>query len=244
MTQAPFTAGSHRVALLALAGLTLFSVTACQKTDPAPPVEPSVAGPGTVTSAPGSLLQAPLAASEYFETLTEKALTATPGELDKMIAQAKVAAARDGHLLQSGAASELAVQVQAIDRARVAMARADLAIASIEGFRLFVSAGPDATAVPVQVSLLDYAGFRYAVDVSAAPIRWEDAVVAADYAAARWTEIEPRIADTGLKGRFGASIVGLKTAIHARDGVDAGRRAKAELDLVDELETYFTTNAG
>ncbi|WP_339913715.1 hypothetical protein [uncultured Brevundimonas sp.] len=243
MTLAHAPVGAHRVALFALAGLTLFSATACQKTNPAPPAEPTVAVPGAAASTSGAPVAAPLAASEYFETLTEQAATATPGQLDTMIAQAKVAAARDSHLLQSRPAGELALYLQVIERARGSMARADLAIASIEAFRLFVSAGDGTAVVPVQVSLLDYAGFRYAVDVSATPIRWDDAVVAADYAAARWAEIEPRISDVGLRGRFGASVVGLKTAVHAHDSADAGRRAKAELDLVDELETYFATSA-
>jgi len=239
MTKIHSSVGAHRVALFALAGLTLFSATACQRTNPATPAEPTAAAPGAVASTPGALVAAPLAASEYFETLTEQAATATPAELDTIIAQAKVAAARDGRLLQPGPAGELALYLQVMDRARDSMARPDLAIASIEAFRLFVSAGDGTAAIPVQVSLLDYAGFRYAVDVSARPIRWDDAAVAADYAAARWAEIEPRISDVGLKGRFGASVVGLKTAVHAHDSADAGRRAKAELDLVDELETYF-----
>lgn len=242
MTKVHSSVGAHRVALFALAGLTLFSISACQKASPASPVEPSVTDPGGAASAPGSPVSAPRPASEYFETLTEKAATATPAELDVLIAQARFAAARDNHLLQSAASSELVLYLQTMDRARAAMARPDLAIASIEAFRLFVSAGSDAAPVPVQVSLLDYAGFRYAVDVSATPVRWADATVAADYAAVRWGEIESRISDVGLKGRFGASVIGLKTAVHAQDRADAGRRAQAELDLVDELETYFTTH--
>lgn len=178
-------------------------------------------------------------------TLTEQASTATPRQLDTMIAQAKLAAARDSMLLKSEPAAELVAHLQAVDRARRSMARADLAIASIESFRLFVSAAAtDTSAVPVQVSLLDYVGFRYAVDVAATPVRWGDAAIAADYAAARWSELELRIKDAGLKGRFKTAIVALKAAVRARDGAGAGRRAQAELDLVDELETYFTTSAG
>jgi len=243
MNNAHFSVGAYRVAVSALAALTLFSATACQKTNPAQPVQPAATDPGAALSTPGAIAVAPLAASEYFETLTEQAATATPAELDATIAKAKFAAARDNHRLQSGAARDLSAYLLVVDRARTTMARADLAIASIEAFRLFVSSGADASAVPAQVSLLDYAGFRYAVDVSATPIRWDDATIAADYAAARWGEIEPRISDVGLKGRFGASVVGLKTAIHAQDAADAGRRVQAELDLVDELETYFTTSA-
>lgn len=195
-------------------------------------------------AAPAVPPTAPLAASEYFEGLTEQAFTASPAELDVLIGQAGEAAARDDKALAPATASSLARRLTEIDAARASLNRADLAIASVESYRLLVTAGPATETAPVQVSLLDYAGFRYGADLGAQPVRWDDADVAADFAATQWRQIEPRVTDPALRGRFSDSMTGLKAAAQAQDLAAARRVDQTELDLVDELEVFFAKQGG
>ena len=222
---------------LGLAALTL-GLAGCQQQASAPDSR----APAAATSA--TLATAPLPASEYFEGLTEQAFTASPAELDALIEQAGEAAARDGKALAPPTASTLARLLTEIDAARVSLNRADLAIASIESYRLLVSAGPVTETAPVQVSLLDYAGFRYGADLGAQPVRWDDAVAAADYAAGQWRQIEPRVTDVALRELFSAAVTGLKTAAQNQDLVAARAVDQTELDLVDELEAFFARKGG
>lgn len=222
---------------LALPGLAVVALAACN----APAPEPALA-PTPTTPAPGNAATAPLAASEYFETLTEEAFTATPARLDVTIAQAREAAARDRRDLPADVTARIDQRLQEIATHRATMARADLALSSVEAYRLFVSAGSKSEPVPMAVSLLDYAGFRYTADLKAQPARWDDAMAAADYAAAQWALISDRIGDPALKARFDAAVTGLKTATDSRDTANALSVAGTELDLVDELEAWFTAH--
>lgn len=220
-----------------LAALALV-LAGCQQPASAPePKAPAAATPAVPTTAP-------LPASEYFEGLTEQAFTASPAALDALIEQAGEAAARDGKALAPPTAATLARRLTEIDVARASLNRADLAIASVECYRLLVSAGPVREAAPVQVSLLDYAGFRYGADLGAQPVRWDDAGAAADFAAAQWRQIEPRVTDAALRGRFAAAVTGLKAAVQTRDLAAARRVDQTELDLVDELEAFFARKGG
>ena len=182
---------------------------------------------------------APMAASEYFETLTETAFTATPEQLDAAIAQARTAAERDRKSLPAPAVAALDQRLAQIADHRARMARADLALASVEAYRLVVSAQP-AGPIPVEVSLLDYAGFRYDADLKAQPPRWDDAVQAADFAAQQWARISPRVTNADLRDRFSAALTEMAAAAKARDPGPAAEVATRELDMVDQLETYFS----
>ncbi|WP_339913604.1 hypothetical protein [uncultured Brevundimonas sp.] len=223
---------------LGFIALTSVSLAACQRT-PAP--EAPSAEPAPVAEA---TVPAPLPASEYLETLTEQAFSATPDELDALISQVRTAVVRDRGSLSSAAATELDQRLQQITDDRAALKRADLAIASVEAFRLFVSAAPDtppaAGVVPAEVSLLDYAGFRYQADLKAEPVRWDDAAAAADYAAGQWDRISARVTNEGLRTRFGNTVAEMKLAIKDRNATHAALVVTRELDLVDELEAHFS----
>jgi hypothetical protein len=220
--------------LAAIAG----TMAGCQKPERAP------GSPAPVAATPAGTDTAPLPASEYFEGLTEQAFTATPAQLDGLIAQARKAAARDGKTLAASPAETLTRRLTEIDAARASLNRANLAIASVEAFRLFVTSGPSSDGVPVEVSLLDYAGFRYGADLAAQPPRWEDAVVAADFAETQWRLIAPRVTDATLQQRVSAAITGLKTAARNQEPAAALRVDQTELDLVDELEAFFARPRG
>jgi hypothetical protein len=66
--------------------------------------------------------------------------------------------------------------------ARQVQDRAGLALSSIEAYRVLVGAVADNAKVPTEVSLLDYAGFRYDADLEANPARWGDMAAAVSFA--------------------------------------------------------------
>jgi uncharacterized lipoprotein YmbA len=180
-----------------------------------------------------------LAAAEPFEALTESAFVAKPTELESLIANAEKEAAS----LKAGVSTKLGQRLQdhiaAIRAAQAANRRTDVALSSIEGYREIVTAVPGPTRVPVDVSLLDYAGFRYDADVQAVPPRWQDMTDAVTFARERWSNIERLPALGKLQPRFGAALDSMDAAIKAKNVVAARAAAKVELDMVDELEGAF-----
>lgn len=183
-------------------------------------------------------------AAEPFEKLTETAFTASMAKIDATIHDANVAAQGVRGDLAPDAASRLNAQLAAVREARNAQDRASLAIASIEAYRVLVSAISPASKVPVEVSLLDYAGFRYDADLKATPARWADASQAATYARHTWDSIAPRITDTALKAKFDKAVGELNKFAASRNSSAAQSAVATELDLVDQLEKYFTSKNG
>lgn len=183
-----------------------------------------------------------LAAAEPFEALTENAATASSGELNILIADAKTAVASMRPHLAGGAGREIDQMITAIDRARDTNDRVGIALSSIEIYRLLVSAVPDGTKIPSEVSLLDYAGFRIQANLAASPPRWEDIDSALLFANAHWAELGPSVTDTALASRFETELNQIANAAEARDTERARIAVVAELDLVDELEQYFSAH--
>ena len=216
-----------RAGLAALAAI-LLAAGGCDRPDAAP----ASRAPAAATAS--------LPATEYFEGLTEEVFTAPDRRLDTLISLARTASDRDRRALAPATAAELDGLLARIDQHRAAMNRADLAIASVEAYRLFVSASPASAPIPTQVSLLDYAGFRFGADLNAQPVRWDDAATALDYADAQWSQISGRVTDATVRNRFNSALTGMRTALAGRDLASARQAGLHELDLVDELETWFS----
>lgn len=200
--------------------------------------------PGSTSSQAAAMLQPDMATSlaaagEPFEVLAETAFTATPAELDKSILAAEGAARTLKTIVPSALSTRLDTRLIAIRQARKSDQRVDLSLASIEGFRDIVSAVPGTPAVPIDVSLLDYAGFRYDADAQAKPPRWDDMAAATTYARERWATLSGLAPLAKLRTRFDNGLTAMDTAVKARNVTQARAAAKAELAMVDELETAF-----
>ena len=178
-------------------------------------------------------------AGEPFEVLAETAFTATPAELDKSILAAEGAATTLKTIVPGTLSASLQTRLAAIRQARKANQRVDLSLASIEGFRDIVSAVPGTPVVPIDVSLLDYAGFRYDADAQAKPPRWEDMAAATTFARERWATLSGLAPLSKLQARFDHGLAAMEAAVRARNVAQARTAAKAELAMVDELEAAF-----
>lgn len=180
-----------------------------------------------------------LAAAEPFEALTETAFTDTPAKLDASILACRSAARNVQGDLPSQAFARMNVSLDAIQSARGTGNSADLALASIEAYRTLVSSVPGTPVVPVDVSLLDYAGFRYNADAQATPPRWDDMARAIGFARQRWASLENKGLSATLTRRFVGTLDAMEAAVKQHNLIAARSSAKAELDLVDELEAAF-----
>ena len=206
---------------------------------PSAGASPVQAGQHQVSSDPDTAVSRLIAAAEPFEALTEQAFSAQPKKLDRNIAAAEKAAGQVRSALPSDIASELDGRLAEIRSARKSNDRSSLALASVEGYRLLVSAAPQ-TKIPTAVNLLDYAGFRYDADLKARPVRWSDMKAAVEFANQQWNSISDGVTDGALKNRFSAALQQMGTAIARQSLAEATSGVKAELDLVDKLENYFS----
>lgn len=179
-------------------------------------------------------------AAEPFEKLTEISFSEAMPKIDQTIGEAETAARRARGLLSNDAARQLDLQLSAVKSARLKGERAGLALSSIEAYRILVSAVTDKAKVPTEVSLLDYAGFRYDADLKANPVRWGDMAQAVSFARKNWRTLSPRVKSSPLAINFEKSITDMGKAVVERSKQLATSSVKTELDLVDQLEKFFS----
>jgi hypothetical protein len=194
--------------------------------------------PNSVSPAAGRLL----ASAEPFELLTEGAFTDPVSKLDRMIAQGRNAVGGVRSLLSPDATRKIDELLAALQRDRADGKRADLALSSIEIYRILVSSVPGGTKVPAEVSLLDYAGFRFQADLKAEPPRWDDMSEAILFANNQWVVIAPRVKDKAVSAPFEGALSQMAIAAEHRDPKLAATAVNDELNQVDRLEAYFSSH--
>jgi hypothetical protein len=142
-------------------------------------------------------------------------------------------------------ASTLDARLAAIAAARRAQDRPGLALAAVETYRDLVQWQDGATAqVPIPISLLDYAGFRYDALAQAPNVDWAAMDQAARFAGAQWRAIEPSIVSPALRGVMPQSIRAMEEAVGQRDVRFARSAAATQLALVDLLEEHVAAVRG
>ncbi len=183
------------------------------------------------------------AAAEAFEALAEKAFTASPADLKRAIKIADDATLALGKSVPDSLAESLQNRLAEIREAGNSEHRPDLALAAIEAFREIVGTTSILSNQPVEVGLLDYAGFRINADAQAQPPRWQDMNEAMSFARARWAMISQFPALSKLRDPFDTVLKKLQAAIATHDVNRTRAAAKTELDMVDELEAAFAKPA-
>ena len=138
-------------------------------------------------------------------------------ELNTLIAAARKAADGVSPALAAPAKASLETNMADIQAASVKNDRTGVALASVEGYRTLVESATDTGRMPIAVSLLDYAGFRYQADLTAKPVRWDDMNTAVAFAEQKWSGIANRITDTALKADFAKSITDMSVAAKAKN---------------------------
>jgi hypothetical protein len=114
------------------------------------------------------------------------------------------------------------------------------ALASVEIYRLLQEAiDPHSRPVPVQVALLDYAGFKILALAKADAVQWAGINATVTEAAAFWKQVEARIGSVALRSMMGSIMTGLVDASAAKDPAYTAFAAKMLLESVDLIEGQF-----
>lgn len=224
--------------LTALAGILLLASCGKQATKE-PKLQAQAQGDLNSATDDAGRNKALLAAAEEFETLTESSFSVDTATRNSMILKASEAAAKVTKFASPDLATQLKSHLADVLTAQRNNKPADSAIASNEAFRALVSAVAGKQEIPVNVSLLDYAGFRFDADAQAVPARFADMGQAVVFAKEQWSGIKSRREIANLSARFSAALDNMERASRSGDVALARAAAKVELDMVDELETAF-----
>jgi len=185
-----------------------------------------------------------VAAAEAFEGLIERASAATAADLARQSASTAAQARSCQPLLSPRQSATMDNVLGRIGQFEMTHDRLALASAAVEGYRTFVTAETRPVGgTPIEVSLLDYAGFRYQADARAVAPLWSDMRQALDIADEQWRAVSPRVSDDRLKARFSADLAELRGALEAADQRRGQSAVVRELNDVDALESYFSHRA-
>lgn len=200
---------------------------------------------GSTVSAPvlaqsRSTTSALMDASEVFENLTEGA--AQVEDAGFMKAMATFESLRPA-LGKSLSVEKLAALDAAVAGVRAGWRRGDrgaVALQSIEAYRVVQEAlDRKGQRVPVEVALLDYAGFKSKALLLAASPDWAQAAKTAGEASRWWAAIQSRVKDETLRAAMGHAVTGLTDAASRKDAALLAFASELDLILVDGLETHF-----
>ena len=202
-------------------------------------VVPQVAGAAKATGVSGRN-QVLLAAASPFEDLTEFALAADTRGMQQALKAYGEQAAAVNKVLSAPARQEMASLLAAIRRAESKGANQEVALNSVEAYRVLVeSLDPNGLVVPIPVAKLDYVGFRLKVLLAASPPDWAAIQTTSEAAGRYWHELEPQVSDKGLHDAVKTVIAGLSQATRGENPEMAAFAAQMDLALVDLLEGYF-----
>lgn len=178
-----------------------------------------------------------IAAAERFENLTEAAFSTDPAEVTKRTALANAAGAtvRNGMSPDHGAGLDAALGK--ITLAVQTKSAVDLSLASNDAYRAVLSEAGGEPTIPLDIGLLDYAGFRILADARDPEQRWDNVRETLGFANQHWNAVKPLIRDAHVRDQFDRVLVWAQEALAAKDAKSLERAANRELDLVDILET-------
>lgn len=124
-----------------------------------------------------------------------------------------------------------------------------LSLAAVDNFKqLEIALDKTALTTPLEVALLDYAGFKLKVLTGPAKLDWALATRTVNESSGFWKALESSVTDKGLRDLMGSIHEGLDKAILEKDALQLGFGGQMILDAVDLLEqnfqTHYKTGAG
>lgn len=212
-------------------------VSAAAKTDLAQTVQ----APSTTATKKADPL---VGGAEIFENLSEAAPTMDAAAFKKALTAFETLYPSISGQLVPDRKNRLDSLVTGVRNAWQKGDRGTVANQAIEVYRLFQeSIDHSGQRVPVEVSLLDYAGFKLnALLVSKQP-DWRQAGKTAQEASMWWSAIEARVTDKALRSAMAHTIRGIKEAAGRKDSTLLRFAAEMDLILVDGLEAFFSSPA-
>ncbi len=134
--------------------------------------------------------------------------------------------------------------LQAIRQGIASSDNTTVALHAAETYRLLISSLDKTTLiVPVEVSLLDYAGFKLNVLANAKSPDFGAMTNTVTEARGFWDAIQAKVKEKGLHDVMNTAIEGMEQAAAKKNLDMAAFAAQVDLDLVDLLEHYFKTKS-
>lgn len=198
--------------------------------------------PGAVSSAisPTARNEVLLASTSPFEDLSEFALAKDAAGITRSLAQADSQAALVRKLLPAAAATQLDELMNSLHRAATGKQHYELALNSVETFRLLLDQLPaKGLVVPKEILLLDYVGFKLHVLEAAPQIDWAAMRQTVADGVAWWGSTKPKIKNVALRDAMDSTIRGLQEGAKTENPRLVHFAAQLDLDLVDLLEALF-----
>jgi hypothetical protein len=181
-----------------------------------------------------------IAASSPFEDMTEAALAGDKKGIERALRAYDAMADKVDGVLAAARRDELRALVADIRKAKNQVSLDAIALKAPEAYRTLIQ-GLDrgVLQVPLEVSLLDYAGFRFLVLLHVQPVDWRSLRGAGEQARKNWAAIKAKVADGGLRDAVDVAIAGMNRACALKNADMALLAAQVDLALVDLLEAGF-----
>ena len=180
--------------------------------------------------------------AEIFETLTEAAPALEATAFKKSLSEFEALYPEISLLLRADAKRRLDSLVTGVRTAWRKADRGALAIESIEIYRLLQeSVDYRGQPVPVEVPMLDYAGFKLKALLLSARPNWKQVGKTAQEASAWWAAIESRVTDKSLREAMAHTSAGIKDGAVRKEVKLLRFTAEMDLILVDGLEAFFNS---
>lgn len=114
-----------------------------------------------------------------------------------------------------------------------------VALQANEAFRTIVEARGVTGTVPIEVSLLDYSGFKLKTLANAGSVDWAAMAAATDEASGFWKPLADKVKEKGLRDLMNSLQDGLSQGVAEQDATQVAFAAQMLLDAVDLLEKSF-----
>ncbi len=174
------------------------------------------------------------------EDLTEYAEAGKVKDMDQAIQALEGQRSNILGVLSPEAGKRFEAGVVAMGQKRASEDFLGVALEAVETYRLLTtSLERGKLKVPIEVSLLDYAGFKVKVLTKRQPLKWQAMKGVATEAGKDWQAIQGKVADKRLQNVMNTTMAGLNQALEGQDAAMARFAAQVVLDLVDLLEQQF-----
>lgn len=178
--------------------------------------------------------------AEIFENLSESAAVLKPEEFSEAMLRHESNKAEISSSLSSAQISEIDGMTTLIGNAWDDGDKLQVALGAIEVYRFLETAikrGP--SDLPLNVSMLDYSGFKLVILASATNTDWSSIESTTDDAIGWWRMLSPHVKDRDLRQAMDRTMIAFQQACKSRDKMMLIYAAEMDLILVDALENTF-----
>ena len=181
-----------------------------------------------------------LKATSPFEDMVKYSLDRKEAKLAKALATANSQVEAIRGALPAEGKSRFDTLFLTLQKSATATNHYAIAKASFEIFHLLIeNLTNEGLKIPIEVSWLDYAGFKLHVLASAPKKDWASMDSTIEDATKWWEAIKMKVAEKNLRYAMDSDIQGLRQSIKSKNLPMLYFAAQMDLDLVDLLENHF-----